>query len=923
MIFRLPRSPLAAIFLCFALLWVPGAGHAQSEGDGAPGAAPGAAQEGPLGGPENLASREAIFEAELGDADVDLFIAGNWTSGIQGTIGWAFHPAIPPDGKRVTYPYTFPGMETVPYFNQVDLTVSLWLYERFYFELVFLDDFELNSYVLGYQGKEDEFVQSVRVGKADFSISEYPYIDFGGTTEPAPGASALLQTERSTHEFMLRYEASTPQTEVFFGLNEVATRRIEPADYIRGRFFVLPDAGVDGLTVYLEDEEGSLLADDGRTYASYSGSAISEIAEFSTDEGFLYLRDPADRRVLVYYEVGGTAVGDGSLGSGALVGVSAGQIDPTALALDFDFTQPPYLGVDLGALDITIGGRGALLLYQPGQFSPFEAANRYDVSGLSIGATSQVELEFVERDGFTPRELDAVTPYLAPERRELVVGDPILDVRAPENRYPFAAADPDKPLLYGPGATDKPGYVGFQVYARVLRSVESLQISGQVVPGSVRVLRNGVEDPSFTVDYQTGRLSTPYPIFPSDVIEVTYRTVGPEGGGDLLFASGNVVELNSQTDLTLALGIRWNILDSSYSVTPEDHPGSITTSAQVDYRSDYLTGLVNGAVQFRIPDTTGILRLLGMEDKRSILPVSDSLMFPASHPGTLVSGPRGILLYKDYYTESTFGGSTLQNYDYDLPDSKIYPYEEDSRIGPYPADSDDPGYDDRVMVLDFELGNNEWVGANLRVPNTVDRDFSQVSAISFTWSTRDLEPPGTEDIAVYLQAGSVAEDLDGDGDLDKSESLLVPAFPFDDSDAGITLLAGLLPPGQTGTLSEDGNQNGILDGEVDDLVFTAPEIIADPAVIRVPELAPNRPDDTWQRVKINVSAADRAKLAATRAVRIIVVETGGTAAAGRPPRRGHLPRDHLCRRTELWGDLRSGGPGRSRRRHSDPGRGVS
>ena len=862
-------------------------------------------QEQPLGSP-NLASREAIFEAELGDADVDLFIAGNWTTGIQGTIGWAFHPAIPPDGKRVTYPYTFPGMETVPYFNQVDLTVSLWLYERFYFELVFFDDFELNSYVLGYQGREDEFVQSVRVGKADFTISEYPYIDFGGTTEPAPGASALLQTDGSSHEFMVRYESSTAQTEVFFGLNEVVTRRIEAAEYLSGRFFVLPDAGVEGLTVYLEDEEGVLLGDDGRTYTSYSGNAIAEIAEYSADEGYLYFRESAGRRVLVYYEVAGTPVGDPALGTGALVGVSAGQIDPSVASTDFDFAageypapgdQDPAFGpwIDLADLEVAVAGRGALLLYQPGRFSPFEAQNRYDVADLGLTDTSTVELEFLQRDGFTPREFEELTLFLAPEREELVVGDPSLDVRAAENRYPFAAPDPDKPLLYGPQATDKPGYVGFQIYARVLRSVESLRLSGQVVPGSVRVLRNGVEDPSFTIDYQTGQLTTPYPIFPSDVIEVTYRTFGPEGGGDLLFATGNVIELNSQTDLTLALGIRWNILESTYSVTPEDHPGSITTSAQVDFESDYFTGLVNGAVQFQIPDTTGILRLLGMEDKRNILPVADSLMYPASRPvggpgSSLVSagGPdlsaanRGLLLYKDYYTQDAFGGSNLQDYDFGISDANIYPYEEDSRIGPYPADSDDAAFDDRVMVLDFELADGEWVGANVRVPNTTDRDFSQVSAISFDWSARDLD--GSEEIEIYLQAGSIAEDLDGDDSLDESESLLVPAFDFDDSDAGITLLAGLLPPGQTGTLSEDGNLNGILDGEVDELVFTTPEIIGDPAVIRVPDFAPGRPDETWQRVKVNISAADRAKLAATRAIRVIVVEPSGgasTSAVGR------------------------------------------
>ena len=145
----------------------------------------------------------ALFSAQLGDADVDLFVDGSWRTGIGGTLGWAFHPAIPPDGRRVTFPYLFPSMQRRPYYNIVDLTISLWLYERFYFETTFINDFEFNSILLGYQGHENEFVQSVKVGNAGLSISPYPYISFNEALENSPGASAEFRTESSLHELLL------------------------------------------------------------------------------------------------------------------------------------------------------------------------------------------------------------------------------------------------------------------------------------------------------------------------------------------------------------------------------------------------------------------------------------------------------------------------------------------------------------------------------------------------------------------------------------------------------------------------------------------------------------------------------------------------------------------------------------------------
>ncbi|MFP4703955.1 MAG: hypothetical protein ACLFMV_04030, partial [Spirochaetaceae bacterium] len=659
------------------------------------------------------ASREALFGTSIGDAEVDLFIAGSWETGIGGAVGWAFHPEIPPEGNRVTFPYDFPGMEPVPYYNAVDLTLSLWLYERYYLEASFADEFEVNTFVLGYQGREDELLQSVRVGYGLFSISDYPYVPAEEATEPAPGLSAALETERSSHELLLRFEPSEEQRAVFYGMNEATEKRIDPTDYIRGRFFVLPDDEVEDLRLYIEDADGGLSGNEG-TGGTWRRADLDAEAVYSADRGFIYLREPARGRVAVHYTKDGNTVGDSGLGEEALVGdldTSADvSIDPDAGPSDFNFAvADDYYGLDLSTLDLDIGGRTALLLYEPGAFNPFENANRYDTADLADAR--DLETEFVRKGEYAERDVAGRRISANEDQTLLSVGNPDRDVRSHENRFPFVEEFPE---LYGPNPTDKDGYTDFEILATGLNPVDRLRIDANVVPGSVTVLRNGVEDPSFDVDYDNGVISSPVPVYPTDVIEVVYRVYGSGGGGDLAAALGNRISLDPRTDLTLALATRWNVLRGNYSTSPADHPGSVTASASVEHERENFSGYLDGAVQLSVPDTTGYLRLLGMEEKETEVPAADGAMFPAAAPEDgfdpdgswddgLNQGNRGRLFYKDFYEETALGGRVLRDYDWDVPDDQDYPYAEGSRVGPYPARADDDGIDGQVMVLDFEM----------------------------------------------------------------------------------------------------------------------------------------------------------------------------------------------------------------------------
>ncbi|MFP4408871.1 MAG: hypothetical protein ACLFPW_10150, partial [Spirochaetaceae bacterium] len=175
---------------------------------------------------------EALFATELGDAEADLFVLGSWTAGWGTSFGIALHPPLPGSKDRVTYPYPYPAFEKRSFYQLVDLTLSLWLYERYFFETTFMDDFEFNSLLLGYQGREDEPVRYVVAGNSTLPISEYAYLNMGDAGENVPGMAAKFGTESTEHEFLLRIESTVPDSTLFHGLNAVDEQRIEPVEYM-------------------------------------------------------------------------------------------------------------------------------------------------------------------------------------------------------------------------------------------------------------------------------------------------------------------------------------------------------------------------------------------------------------------------------------------------------------------------------------------------------------------------------------------------------------------------------------------------------------------------------------------------------------------------------------------------------------------
>ncbi len=928
--FDLSRRPALLLLLVASHLAVPHLIFPQDDADGP-------ADEGRASPPGSVLPEEdppELFDVQVGDTEADVFVQGRWESTLAGAVGIALL-SEPVNGSRIAFPYSFPGMDPTPFVNTVDLTISIWLFEHYYLEATVLDELELGTLVFGYEGGDENSIKRVRLGSDTFDLTTAALAPYLATTrgeEPALGAYLLAEGERASHELLLQYRAAEAAVDIYRGLNLLTEETIDPAAYLRGRYFVLPDGTVENLTVYVEDARGEITASDGRTYREASPGAE---VRTSPDRGTLSLTERAAGRVLVTYTKDGSRVGSPGLGTDALVYAAGGRPAPDeGESLDFSFRDDSYLGVDLADLEVTVEGVPALLLYDPVAFSPFEAQNRYaggagggaestgdgagggagnngdgagadttgaDTTGGDTGTGSDgtagsgagggdVEIRLQRRGSSRDLAFPGLQAVLSGEA--IVIEGAAAgideDPRAAANRYPFAATTPAYPELYGPAPTTKEDTSDFVIALRSLTEVSAVTLPRRVVPGSVQVTRNGLPEYGYSLDPASGELTFVTPVSPLDRIEVRYRVEAPGAeGGDATLAYGNRIDLGPDATFRGVLGGAAPIPRGGYTTAAGERPASTTAAGRLTWQRGALTLESDIAAELRVPDATGHLRLAGMEEHVTPVRVSPASILPAAPPEDAVPGElappgdpvleaatRGALRYRDYYFESVFGTRTLQEYSWAVPPEQVFPYEEGSRTGPYPVAARRDGFTAPVMALDFVLdepaatvtGRPSWVGGRIQLPPG-EQDLSTAEGIRLSWKA--TQSPSLEgEIAVYLVAGPTSEDTDADGALDAGSGVLDPRYSFTDATRDITLEAGAVEPGIGPAVTEDGNANGILDP-------AAPVVTRRLAVDRagVPE--------QWRSAEFTLTDSERRRLAATRSIDIVVVNTGTSEASGR------------------------------------------
>lgn len=820
---------------------------------------------------------EAIFSTKLGDTDVSLFIEGSWEISLTGSLGWDLG-----SGSLIDTPFEemTPGFA----FSQIpDLTISLWLLDRYFFEVSVKEDSQYNTFLLGYEGKEDEVVQSVLLGNARIDIDDYAFLSVSSIPENSLGLSVALKSPISFHEVIVRYDPSELMKKEFIGNNLVNREIFQPYEYYRGRLFILPDNNIDPGTIqiYIEDNNGTFTGSDKRRYKIAENTEVFSSAK----EGTVTFKIDIDSRVLVYYKKNGKEVGSTGLGIGALVGVdSAGNPNPALPPETFDWDSIAAISTKYPFLErpISINGKSALLIYDKNEYTPFESLSFY--KPITLLPEDRAKINFgLSAKSNDPDDIDTTLKFSVEKELNLInIYVNFEGARDFYNRYPlttyFSTAAGD-PSAYGPGKNIIPGAWKKELRLESLTSSGGFQLDPDIVPGSVTVKRNGFVESMYDIDYQNGIITFKNYIHPADKITITYKTsyVDTEGG-DILFATGNRFFIGDYIAIDLAAGVKWNVLPNQYSRYEGQYKGSILVTAGVDFEKENIRANLDAGLSLTSPDTTGLLRIFDMQQGGFTIQLGSSYIFPASASDDPINGfqlersNRGKLIFKDFYSYS--GGvenASLNNYTWNVPEDQIYEYRTGNPPGPYTAGAYSDGIEDEVLVMDMEVPDDSWVGTQIPIRKfSSDQDLSGAESFSFKIKTINASTGN-----LYIQIGSISEDLDGDGILDEEISAYSEGFAFNDIANNAVLRVGGIGGGYevgNGSIeSEDNNLNKVLDLEDPKNIITTTSL----------PLFSISSSGGWVKITHNFTEEEKRKLATSSAMRFIYINETGTEVTGR------------------------------------------
>jgi len=703
------------------------------------------------------------MDIALDDPAVSLRISGRWRGTLQG--GWGL--ALTPLGTTLI-------SDESPFFTQEsDLTLSLWIRERWFVEVGVVDNSALNTYRAGYQGLEGELIRYIGVGNVGLDFPSFPFLDLGGDSPSSFGLYGHFGRGALGLHLLLRYDAAAREERVFVGGRE---RNFSFADLSRpqrGISFVLPDEHLDSIpVVFIQDNRGGNLTDtQGRRWrlanrSEFGASARHGIVEFTLAGG---AAEPEGMIAVAYSLHGDNQPWNRPEGMGSYDTPGTFLGDVQAFFGNVALREFPQAGQPASALmgtsanipgTLVINGLPALVVFEPGTFSPFERQNRYlaPVSGSGQAAVVSRSAGVVD-PRFELVPLDDISPeafFLEPEQRVIRRGVYELiragarNTRLPRERWPLGDLYPE---LYLPGRLAFTADLGLR-FSSYFGTAGAFFIGTDVVPGSVQVFRSGIQDPNFVFSPSTGIVTLRNPAGFSEVIRITYLRQSSERRlGSLAAGIGAIWEPEGAFSGRVGLGLRWNVASDAYSQAGATSPGTIGLGAEArwDYEQ-FRAGLALG-LGFHQPDATGLYRVTGMEGNELTLPLPPRASFISPAPmyldGAPFSGQRARLIYRNFQEHSLLFGSSLGDISSSAP---VVPGES----GPFPAQ--DRAFSSNVQVLvaefDFEDGDT-WTG--FQTPLGASGEFLERAGridIPFRFMNFPAAPPA--DFSVVLQIGALS-----------------------------------------------------------------------------------------------------------------------------------------------------------------------
>ena len=725
-----------------------------------------------------------LINMNIWDTNVSLFLNGYWKGSLSVNWGLANSPmGTAPETKDSPLLFT----------QEADLTLSLWIWQKWFLEVSFIDDYNLNTYRAGYQGFPGETIQYVGIGNTGLDFPVFSYLDLGGDSTSSFGVYGRFGSEELTFHTMVRYDAAAREERTFVGNRERSFSTTIPDKPLRGRSFVLPDDNIASIpVVYLEDKDGSL-SGGGRRWRI---AGPSEAAVSSFDGLVELVREPQGMVAVSY-------VGGYSLGTYTSTSSFLGKVQEH-FGSDIDLSAYPQPGGGAGVPNtITINGITALPIYEPGTFSPFERQSRYMSPSNTTEDAALIRLSSGERlvnfDVLPANTLsmDIAMYILAGDNTGRNIFEIVYQNYGRARREPYSCwplAD-DYPELYLPGSPvfNEDIRLRFTSYG----AAGAYYIGTDIIPGSVMVYRAGIIDSQVNYDPGSGNVTLTSPVGFSEVIRISYLKRSEERRlGSLAAGVGLIYKPeNSPFSAEAALGMRWNISQEAYTEEGATSPGTVGLSAKTSWNYDRLKASLSLGLAFEQPDTTGLYRIAGMEGNSEIvLGMSTTAGFltkiPAENPvlpPTVVLPPtafpltasnRASLVYRNYRQSNFLGSVELKSIEWSAP--VISGLE-----GPYPANESPVG---DVYVAEFELtGSQSWTG--FQAPLGRDGDLlEQAREIVIPLRFYDFST-NSPDILVVAQFGVFPDE---DSNSTENPGLMIEAPIFYNTGPGWTLPGGLI-----------------------------------------------------------------------------------------------------------------------------------
>ncbi|MCX7655623.1 MAG: LamG domain-containing protein [Treponemataceae bacterium] len=717
---------------------------------------------------------------DINNSRVDLFVTGSW----EGSLSAHWGLTLTKLGWQVA------ATDSPLLFSQkANLTLSLWIDNRWFIEGRFLEGSATNRYRAGYQGKEDEVVQYVGIGNQGLDFPTFPFLEVGGNSASSFGAYGHFQWRNLHLHSLLRYDGAIRKEKWYEGRRELSEKTYGLDTMVRGRFFVLPDTNIEGIRVFIEEEKGTVQDTKGRSWRELKTTEYAA----STTKGILELTTTPSRKVAILYATAtSTTPWKNSLGiyedtnttsylrrlqSYVNTAYSTGPLAPADM--------PPLLrnypqcGQDEkkrgdtdnvpGSIILILNGQNteALVIWERGTFSPFERLSRYalgsaesppELVSASTG-TARKDYTFESVETFDVLAATNSSSSRKETLYELIQAGISYDSREPATLWPLMGIAPE---IYFPGYQTSPVDLAIQV--RSYGTEGNFSIGTDVLPDSVQVYRNGILDSFATYDRETGIVTLGSPPGSQERIRITYLSRSAERTfGTLAAAIGLEYFPSDSFAIRAALGSRWNIHPSAYSSASETNEGTIGLSGELRWTSQEHRIQLAGAVGLTNTDTTGLYRILGMETAETIVeydgyneddyfqsptPVQKTDAMPAwLSSSSLEVATQAPLVYRNYTQISAIGLSTLTPIEWEGNQEVA------NTAGPYPVY--DKNLDEPVLVAESTLTSSHyWTGFQVELGDkgsTLETAKTIKVPLYFYGSTP------TQNLEVYLQLGDLTD----------------------------------------------------------------------------------------------------------------------------------------------------------------------